>query len=77
MRGEVQQYGTVAPSQEEYESGLRDRPVDIERSWTLARIVRQHAPEPRTEDQGQAVGIPAPTRTGPCSPPGRPTPDSR
>ncbi len=26
MRGEVQQYGTVAPGQEEYESGLRDRP---------------------------------------------------
>ncbi len=32
MRGEVQQPGTVAPGHDEYESGLRDRSVDLD--WT-------------------------------------------
>jgi hypothetical protein len=44
MRDEVQQSGTVFPGHGEYDSGLRDRSADFEWSWTLVRIVRQHAP---------------------------------
>ncbi len=53
MRGKVQLPGTVAPGHDEYESGLRDRPADLERSCALTPI----APEYASAYQSAAEGL--------------------
>lgn len=42
----VQQHRTVAPGHDMYESGLRDRSADFERSWKLISIAALAAPMP-------------------------------
>ena len=44
MHGEVQLPGTLAPGPDKYESGLRHRSADFERSWKLTSIAASAAP---------------------------------
>ena len=55
MRGEVQQRGTEVPGHGEYDSGLRDRPSEIDRCRTLAPYSRaEHTLASLTFERGAA-----------------------